>query len=437
MRASYVILTIGFLLMTVVGTEPLLAPATRDTREFRTVELVAFDPSSAVIVSAAQDDVRLDLVDEWGRTRWRRFVHGDVQSLSSVKVADDFIAVMYRQDQQPRIVAFDAKGRRLWDVRVFEPAAKYASEVDAEVVGSTLLVWTRDERAMLAVDRFTGKELWAQDGPAELISRRFKTTTAVIFDNYSIGYSVDARTGIVQSSEHAGLGCVVNNDYMTLRGHTLTTFEAGDLSRAHASYVRGDWGEQGSARLRACGTYENKLVVVLGVWDGNATERDEIAIIDQGDVVRSLHLPIYSIFNDETEFAGELPRFVPLLTRIDEKSAWLVIDLQSARVSWQEPQHDDIGMSHAFKSGHRWVVASSYPDDAVTLVDGDTGDAYASVTLRGRADSIEHAAASHLRSNKLWVVSSDSAVSVLDLFTLAARHVDRMAFERRPTDRWY
>ena len=435
MRAWYLVPAVLFLIA-VSGPGQFAAAVSIDPRDFRTIELVAFDASSAVVLSETQDDARVALVDVWGRTRWTRFVHGDVPALRAVTTADNFIAVTYRKGRQLRIVAFDATGRKLWSTLAFETqASNYRPHLDAVVVGSTLIAWLEFGRSMVGLDMATGKKVWRLDGPGGLMNRVSKTASALIVDNISDGYSIDARTGVVQSSKHAGLGCVVDNDYVTIRGHTLTRFEGGDLSKARVRHIRGDWGAQGSGRLRACGRYENNLVVLLAVSDGDSfIERDEIAILDGDDVVRSVQLPSYSILDDTTKLSGELPRFIPFLTRSDDKDQWLLIDLQTARVSWRGPIRDAV-LAQAIRNGHRWYVASSYPVDAVTVIDGDTGTAYASVKIRGF--TFDHVAPSHIGLTKLWLASHDGAVSVLDRFTLAAIHVDKLTIERVPTEPWY
>ncbi|MEJ7601445.1 MAG: PQQ-binding-like beta-propeller repeat protein [Kofleriaceae bacterium] len=407
--------------------------------------MILVDGGRAVISTTRDEgDVRIALAAADGSASWQTRLPAQAK-LARLVAGGKMIAATYelRQSRGPsqyETSALSAEtGRVVWKRRLGS-GRSYEDVADQAI-------WHRDRLLayhqpagtslqFFALRASDGTPLWSTEVP---FLRSFAPAVVgelAVFEDVDLrGVTiVDLRSGSRRELDVAGVGCVVDGEYVTLQvdGHgglNISAFR--DSIEPRTISVLKPFQDRTVVSLVSCGSYNGMLVFVV-----NATDRTDVMGSTQivitsaaGQVLRTIALGADTHWASHSDHPrerasvplhGPMTRFVPhvLVTGGDNRGPRLVmLDLEAGKIAWETP-HDELIHFRVFRIGQFWLLSRR---ETLVVFDGANGNLVAAARFVPPA-SVEKVEPHHFADGQLWMRRRDgegtSSLVVVDVPSL-------------------
>jgi hypothetical protein len=415
---------------------------------------------SAILVWEARPQGWVSRVDSAGRTLWWRELPAAVLlgGVDGLQVADGIVAVRYSHAKTDHaLVAFSFEtGQPLWErtLATFQPMKLDGGGetepllelfASGRFVGGHLIQWANrgvPGNQLIVVEPHTGDVKRESDVPRQ--SERVLTigSRVLLHNNFNVA-SYNVADGTMTSIRTGGIGCLVDNDYVTIQhdheAMSLVAFGDGDFTKRRVITASFDPTPDvhEPMMLRRCGTYRDHIVLVLDASYTIDTGATFVVITSRsGAILHTIELPhdldwdgeqIAKRHYDKASLAGQLTRYVPYvsISRGDvQHSRLYMLDLEAGTVAWRGPEDGSLLHAHLFRGTDYWYLIPGYRSNVVSAFDGSTGR-FVTATLAHNYDGMTHVLPMHVGAGKLWMASKQwqpidrAPVAILDARTLA------------------
>ena len=379
-------------------------------------ELRAVDANTAIAVRRTDEHAWISAIDAKGKTRWtRKLPDLPLARKSGIVVAGDVVAVRYGHRQGGYVAkdhaaaAFSLKdGRPLWDVVLTEFTPRAISEntqseprLDdyhhTRAVDGLFAMWAHDgtKHQLHGVDILTGKIVHTQSAPEHSYAAMSLGTRVIEhFIERTAVLDVSGKTpafGLTTSYE----GCVIGDEYVALE-HDGALVAYRNADRAARRVIAEAFQPVGPSRMRRCGRYRDRLVMLLESSDQAIGSRVHVVITDaSGKLLHSIDLGHDTLWDTlgagfkyfPENFSGELSRFLPWVQVTYAKNETarvqrlVMLDLEAGTIAWAGPNDEQIIHMMLFRSGTRWYTFWPTSSWILSVFDGTTGTHVASTQL--------------------------------------------------------